>query len=157
MDMVEFCVRHGYREWANRYLRPEFDRRRAELEQQGKDREFLESIARHHFPTDTDLLEKLDWIEQQQYPEGHIRYIGQWCKEFDRRQDDPSRSRRLLEQWLAQSPSVARLKIVGNAILRSGSRQDLQLLTKYHIEGSQEQLERLRADVRFAVMRRSLT
>ena len=156
MQMAEFCVRHGYREWADRYLRPELDRRRAELEQQSKDRDFLESMARHHFPTDTDLLKELDWIEQQQHPEGHIRYIGQWCKEFERRQDDPSRSRRLLEQWLAQSPSVARLKIVGNAVLRNGSRQDLQLLTKYHIEGSQEQLERLRADVRFAVMRRSL-
>ena len=157
VDMVEFCVRHGYREWADRYLRPEFDRRRAELEQQSKDRDFLESMAHRHFPTDTDLLEKLDWIEQQQHPQGHIRYIGQWCKEFEQRQDDPSRWRCLLEQWLAQSPSIARLKIVGNAILRKGNRQDLQLLSKYHAEGLQEQVERLRADVRFAVMRRSLT
>jgi hypothetical protein len=52
---------------------------------------------------------------------------------------------------------MARLKIVGHAILRKGSRQDLQLLTKYYIEGPQEQLERLLANVRFAVMRRSLT
>jgi hypothetical protein len=113
-------------------------------------------MARYHFPTDTDLLEKLDWIEQQQHPEGHVRYIGQWCKEFETRQDDPSRWRSLLDQWLAQSPSMARLKIVENAVLRNGSRHDLQLLTKYHIEDSQEQLERLLADVRFAVMRRSL-
>jgi hypothetical protein len=157
MDMVEFCVRHGYREWADRYLRPELDRLRAELEPQSKDRDFIESRVRHHFPTDTDLLKELDWIEQQQHPEGHIRYIGQWCKEFEARQDDPSRWRRLLDRWLAQSPSVARLKIVGNAILRNGDRQDLQLLTKYHIEGPQERLQRLQADVRFAVMRRSLT
>ncbi len=156
MDMVEFCVRHGYREWANLYLCPECDRRRAEMEQQSKDRDFIESMARYHFPTDTDLLGKLDWIEQQQHPEGHLRHIGQWCKEFEQRQDDPSRWRSLLEQWLAQFPSIARLKIVGNAILRKGNRQDLQLLTKYHIEGPQEQLERFRADARFAVMRRSL-
>jgi hypothetical protein len=155
-DMVEFCVRHGYHEWANRYLHPEFDRRRAELEQQSKDRDFLESMARYHFPTDTDLLDKLDWIEQQQHPQGHIGHIGQWCKEFEQRQDDPSRWRCLLEQWLAQSPSMARLRIVGNAILQKGNRQDLQLLRKYHTEGPQEQVERLRANVRFAVMRRSL-
>jgi hypothetical protein len=157
MHMVEFCGGHGYREWANRYLRPEFDRRRAELVGQSNDRDFLESMASHHFRTDTDLLEKLDWIEQQQHPEGHIGHIGQWCKEFEQRQDDPSRWRCLLEQWLAQSPSMARLKIVGHAILQKGNRQDLRLLSKYPIEGPQEQVQRLRANVRFAVMRRSLT
>ena len=153
VDMVEFCVRHGYHEWANHYLGPEFDRRRAELVQQGKDRDFIESMVRYHFPTDTDLLEKLDWIEQQQHPEGHIGY---WCKKFERRQDDSSRWRCLLDQWLAKSPSMARLKIVGHAILQKGNRQDLQLLRKYHIEGSQEQLWKLLANVRFAAMRRSL-
>jgi hypothetical protein len=76
MDMAEFCVSYEYREWAHRYLHPEFNRRRAELEPQSKDRDFIESMARHHFPTDTDLLKELDWIEQQQHPEGHIRYIG---------------------------------------------------------------------------------
>ncbi len=154
-SMAEFCDRHGYRDWGKLHLQPEFERRRANLPKSTRDKqEYVERLGRCHFPSDIDLLEDLDWIEQQgrHYP-GHLWH---WCEEFERRQDDRIRWRRLLEQWLNQSPTTERFRLFSEAILEHGTREDLLLLIKYTITGDQNEIARIIANTRFGIMCRSL-
>ncbi len=66
-DMARFCERRGFIEWSKAHLKSEFDLRRAQLSKVAKEnREYIERLSRHHFPSDADLLEELDWIEQQE-------------------------------------------------------------------------------------------
>lgn len=153
--MAEFCERRGYREWSKVHLKPEFDRRSAQLPKVAKEKhEYVERLGRHHFPSDADLLEDLDWIEQQgkHYP-GRLYH---WSEEFARRQDEHERWRRLLEEWLVRSPTVERFRLVADAILEHGTRKDFDLLSKHVVSGDLNEVERLRANAKFGVMRRSL-
>ena len=154
-SMAEFCQRNGYRDWAELHLRPGFERRRARLPKSTRDKqEYVEHLGRYHFPSDTDLLEDLDRVEQQgQHFSGHLWH---WCEEFEHRQDDRARWRRLLDQWLKKSPTTERFRLFAEAILNHGSRKDLPLLTQNTIAGDQEEVARIVANARFAVMLRSL-
>ncbi|MGB6064419.1 MAG: hypothetical protein WBG50_06400 [Desulfomonilaceae bacterium] len=153
LDMAQFCESHGYRSWAQQHLRPEIDGRRAKLPQNhGEEREFIERVGRRHFPTNADLLEELDLIEQQRFPDP----TWHWREGFEQRQDNPSRWRCLVDEWLASSPSVARLRIVADVVRNLGRRKDLDLLIKYEIDGSPDELERIRKDTQFTIMRKSI-
>jgi hypothetical protein len=153
-DMAEFCARHDNREWSERHLRPEFERRRAlAVPTAGKDRPYIERVARRCFPSDADLIEDLDGIEKDAKAHG---FLWHWCEESDRRHEDPARWSRVLDQWLAAKPSIARLRIVADAILQRGTRRDLKILYKYPIEENQEAIAPIIADARSGVMRRSL-
>ncbi len=151
-SIAEFCDRHDYRDWAKIHLQPEFEHRRAMLPKTTKDKQ--ERVGSHLFPSDTDLLDDLNWIEQQgQNYSGHLWH---WCEGFERRHDDRSRWRRLLEEWLILSPNIERFRLFTEAILEHGSREDLQLLAKHTITGDGEEIIRIVANAKFAVMRRSL-
>jgi hypothetical protein len=154
-DMAEFCMRHGHRDWAYLHLRPEFDNRRRKLPKKRKeDQEFIERVGRDLFPSDADLLEDLDWMEKQVNPEGHA-WI--WYERFERRKDDPSRWRNILERWLEQSPTISRFKIAAQGISLYGSRSDLQILKKFAFISPPDQVNAVIADTEFGVKRRSLT
>lgn len=153
--MVDFCEQRGYLEWSVIHLKPEFDRRRAQLPKVMKEKqELIERLGRRHFPSDTDLLEELDWIEERgEHFQGHLYY---WCEEFRRRQDDHTRWRGMLDEWLSRQPTVARFRVLTNAILEHGTREDTDLLSKHAISGDSDEVDRLRASARFGVMQRSL-
>jgi hypothetical protein len=154
-NMAEFCMRHGHRDWAYFHLCSEFDNRRCKLPRKRKeDREFIERVGRDLFPSDADLLEDLDWIEKQVKPEVHA-WI--WYEGFERRKDDPSRWRNILEQWLEQSPTISCFKIAAQGISLYGNRSDLQMLKKFEFISPADQVNAVIADTEFAVKRRSLT
>jgi len=154
--MAEFCERRGNRDWGRAHLKPEFDRRRAQLPQVTRENQtHIERIARRHFPSDADLLQELDWIEQQKdHYYGHLYY---WSEEFERRQDDHSRWQYILDEWLARNPTAERFRLFADAILEQGTRSDIDLLYKHVISGDTNEIERLQANARFGIMRRSLT
>lgn len=153
--MAEFCERRGHREWGRAYLKPEFDRRRAQLPKVAKEnQEYIERLGSRHFPSDNDLLEGLDWIEQQ----GNSYYglLYHWSEEFERRQDDHVRWRRILDQWLSRNLTAERFRLFAEAILQRGTRSDIDLLYKHVIPGDPNEIEQLRANAKFGIMRRSL-
>ncbi len=150
-SMTEFCARHGYRDWGEWHLLAEIERRlKTANGQEKRDRSFLNTVRRRLFPSDMELLQDLDDIQQR----GHPEWI--WCEEFQRRHDNPNRWRDILDQWLAQSPVVDRHKIAGRIINQIGGRQDIQLLTKYSVGSEQKERDRLVANVEFSVKRKSL-
>lgn len=153
--MVDSCEQRGYHDWSVVHLKPEFDRRRAQLPKVMKEKqELIERVGRRHFPSDTDLLEELDWIEDRgEYFHGHIYH---WCEEFQRRHDDHARWRSLLGEWMSRKPTAARFGVLATAVLEHGTRDDLDLLSEHSISGDADEVEQLRASARFGVMQRSL-
>jgi hypothetical protein len=154
-DMAELCQRRGYREWGRKHLQPEFDRRRTLLPKAEKEKqEYVERLGRIHFPTDEDLFEELDWIEQQgRHSDWHLDH---WAEEFERRQDNHARYLRILKEWLAQKPSIERFRLFAEAIHRRGTREDAVLLYKYDIAGDSDEILKLQTNAKFGVMRRTL-
>lgn len=155
IDMAELCQRRGYREWGKKHLQPEFDRRRTLLPKVEKEKqEYVERLGRIHFPSDKDLFEELDWIEQQEkHSYGHLHH---WIEVFERRQDNHARYLRILKEWLAQKPSIERFRLFAEAIHRQGTRDDTRLLYKYDIAGDSDEILKLQTNAKFGVMRRTL-
>jgi hypothetical protein len=154
-DMAGFCDQRSYRDWGKVHLKSEFDRRRAQLPKVTRDQQdYIERLGRHHFPSDADLLEELDWMEKQekQYY-GHLYF---WSEGFARRQDEHARWRCLLEDWLRQSPTIKRFRFFADAVLEYGTREDLDMLSKHVLSGDSIEVDRLKANAKFGVMRRSL-
>jgi hypothetical protein len=155
IDMAKLCQRRGYREWGRKYLKPEFDRRRSLLPKVAKEKEeYVERLGRIHFPSDKDLLEKLDWIEQQgKHSDLHLQH---WAEEFERRQDDHARYLRILNEWLTQNPIMERFSVFAEAVHRQGTREDIALLYKFDIAGDTDEIMKMRANAKFEIMRRTL-
>jgi hypothetical protein len=155
IDMAELCQRRSYREWGRKHLQPEFDRRRTLLPKAEKEKqEYVERLGRIHFPTDEDLFEELDWIEQQgRHSDWHLDH---WAEEFERRQDNHARYLRILKEWLTQKPSIERFRLFAEAIHRRGTREDAVLLYKYDIAGDSDEILKLQTNAKFGVMRRTL-
>jgi hypothetical protein len=152
-DLAEFCERHGKREWGFMHLKPEFDQRRAQLSKVAVDkRKVIDRQGRYYFPSDADLLQELDGIEQRNQSHGLIYH---WCERFDQRQDPHAHWRQILDQWLSQKPNLGRFHVVADAILDHGTRSDLELLDK-EIEGDATEIGRLRLNGIFGVKRRTL-
>lgn len=154
-SMAEYCRRHGRNEWARRYLMPEFEKRKHEepsSEDPGKN--YIERMTRQHFPSDDDLLEELDKMIE------HSRHLTweahRWSEEFEKRGDDHSRWRRLLETWLCIDVSVSRLQVVSAAILSHGTREDLGIIEDISIDGCASTVSDILQNVSFGVKRRSI-
>lgn len=114
----------------------------------------IERIGRHHLPSDNDLLEELDRIEQQKNSYSVLLY--HWSEEFERRQDNHKRWRYILDQWLSRDPTAERFRLFAEAILQRGTRSDIDLLYKHVIPGDPNEIEQLRANAKFGIMRRTL-
>ena len=153
-DMAAYSERGGRREWALVYLKPEFDRRRALLPKSSRQQqEYIERLGRHYFPSDADLLEELDWIEHQGGPS---LGIYQWGEEYGRRRDTHARWKHVLNEWLSARPTLERFRLFAQAILEHGSRSDIDLLYRRAISGDEIEIDRIRDNARFGLMRRSL-
>ncbi len=154
--IVNFCCRYGHWEWAVRHLKPECRRRvEAARPDQGGEPSAMVRITRHWFPTDEELMGELNQFEREnpRYLEGRIRF---WWERSIERSDPPGRLGALLGQWLRQSPSLTRFKVVAIALRGRGTRQDLVILREQQVDADADQVNAVMADVEFAVMRRSL-
>jgi hypothetical protein len=152
-SMIDFCHRHGYRTWAHSCLLPEVNRRSLEIEQdENQEGAYLKNVKRFYFPSDDELMDDLNAMER---PQGWM-LVASWCEKFELRQDDANRWRKILERWLAQSPSIVQLQIAGLIVCELGTRKDLELITRYDIEGPPGALEQIIAKVTYIVKRRSL-
>jgi hypothetical protein len=153
--MAEFCERRGQRDWALQHLKPECDRRRAQLLQIGdSSKAYVERLGQHHFPSDADLRQELDRIER--LGARHFANVYHWSEEFERRQDDHMRWQRILSEWFASNPTIERFRLFANAMSEHGTRKDIDLLYEHEISGDPDEIEQLRTSARIGIMRRSL-
>lgn len=155
-DMVEYCRSFGNWSWAEQHLQPEM-RRRVSLtkHESDKDPPYLVRMIRHWFPTDDEILEELDRIEQ-----GGRRYcaggLSLWWDTFLRRGDTQDRPVQLLLTWLGQDRSPSRFIAVAGLLAERGNRLDLQALLKLRPDEQGPEVEQAAANAEFAVKRRSL-
>jgi hypothetical protein len=152
-SMIDFCHRHGHRSWSQSYLLPEVNRRNLQIERDENEKStYLQNVKRFYFPSDDELIAGLNDLDQRQ---GWISVIP-WCEGFTLPQDDANRWRKILELWLGQSPSINQLQIAGLIVCELGRRKDLELITRYDIEGPPGALEQIISNVTYIVKRRSL-
>lgn len=68
----------------------------------------------------------------------------------------PERQLRLVDQWLSAHSTVRGLQVAAECLRYIGTRQDLDILQRYDIEGDTAAVERIKADAKFSVCKRSL-
>lgn len=108
-----------------------------------------------YYPSDDDLLEELNEIALHQNSEWRVI---SWLKQFDDIRYTPDQHHLLsvVDCWLAFNSTVKGLKIAAAYIQAIGTRKDLSILDQYTIEGSPDEIAKIKESARFAVYRRSL-
>ena len=153
--LAEFCERRSFFDWGRSHLKPVIDWRRANSPKATKESaEHIERIGRSHFPSDIDLQEQLDSIEHLKG--NHSGQIHIWLEGFELRHEEDERWRQILDRWLSRKPTIERFRVFADAFLERGRRSDIELLHKHSISGDPDEIELLRANAQFGIMRRVL-
>jgi hypothetical protein len=155
--MLEFCRRHGYWGWANEVLQPECLRRAKAAEtRQNEKTDWDLRMGKLFFPTDTDLLARLDHAETID-PRQRFGELWRWSHEFLERGDSLTRLFHIANAWLTACPSMGRYKIVASLIEEYGTRSHLEILQACGPICETSEGRSTLGDVSYAVRRRSLT
>jgi hypothetical protein len=135
--LAEVCQRMGIPEWSQQHLYIWLS----------------EEHRKHYHPFDDDLLQDLDKLAAEEDGVARIRY---WLEEFDKRHDSKSRALSIVDCWLAFNPTIKGLQMAAACVQAVGTRKDLSILDQYTIEGSPDEIAKIKESTRFAVYRRSL-
>jgi hypothetical protein len=156
-DMLEFCRRHGYWDWALEVLQPECSRRAKAAETREHNKfDWDPNLSKWYFPTDADLLEALGRAEKAD-PRQRFADLWRWSHEFLERGDSLTRLFRIAKEWLGVSPSLERYKMVASLIEEHGTRSHLKILQACQPICKSTDGRSTLADVSHAVRRRSLS
>jgi hypothetical protein len=136
-QLAEACKEFKIVQWSQQHLLPRL----------------TDEFRRRCHPSDDDLLQALDKFAADKDGEWRVTH---WLEEFDKRYDLQSRILSLVDCWLAFNPTVKGLQIAAACIQAVGTRQDLSILEQCTIEGSPDEIARIKESTRFAVYRRSL-
>lgn len=68
----------------------------------------------------------------------------------------PERQLRLLEDWLSRHRTPRGLKVAVECLKHIGTRREMELLDRYAIEVDAAEVERIKADARFSIRKRTL-
>jgi hypothetical protein len=108
---------------------------------------------KHYYPSEDELLQELDELTADKYAE---QRVIRWLENFGKRYSSKSRALKVVDCWLAFNPTIKGLQIAAVCIEAVGTRKDLSILDQYPIEGSPDEIARIKESTRFAVYRRSL-
>jgi hypothetical protein len=133
-QLNDVCCLLDIPEWSQRHLLPRLS----------------EEHRKCGYPLDDDLLEELNKFAVEENGEWRVRH---W---FDGRWISNSRALSIVNCWLAFNPTVKGLQIAAACIKAVGTRKDLSILEQYQIEGSPDEIARIKESTQFAVYRRSL-
>jgi hypothetical protein len=155
-QMVDFCHRFDHWAWAKHHLEPEMRLRvpLAKPDSSGGP-PYIVRMARRWFPTDEELLEELDRLEQTAPPH-RPAHLSLWWDRFVERRDLEERARRLLFAWLARSLSPSRFVVAADLVRDRGKRSDLEALLRLKPVEEDSGTAQAVADAEFGVKRRSL-
>jgi hypothetical protein len=136
-QLAEVCRRIGIPQWSQKNLYSRLS----------------EEHRKRYHPSDDDLLQDLNEFAAQEHG---MRRVDYWLEEFDKRHDPKSRALSIVDCWLAFNPTIKGLRIAAACVQAVGTRKDLSILEQYLIEGSPDEIARIKESTRFAVYRRSL-
>lgn len=155
-EMLEFCRRFDHWAWATRHLEPELRRRvvSTKLDVAGGP-PLIVRVTAHWFPTDGELLSRLDHVEQvDRRDRGGL--LARWWDDFVERGDPDERPGQLLSAWVARDPSPSRFVAAADLVGDRGRRRDLEVLLRLKPAAEDPETTRAASDAEFAVKRRSL-
>lgn len=138
--IAEFCQRIGIPEWNKEYI----------------SKNITEKWRMLFYPADEDLLQELDKFsaDSRLDLEDLMWHFTHWVEKFDKRHDP--RAQAIIERWLGLNGNSRGLLVVAAFLKIKGTRQDLSLLDRYQIEGPEEEILKIKADVKFSICRHSL-
>jgi hypothetical protein len=142
-NLALVCQNIGIPEWSKQYLYPRLS----------------ENSRKRYHPSEDDLLQNLNEFAATPYINGihyGVQLVPHWLEEFDKRHDLKSRALSIVDCWLAFNPTIKGLQIASACVQAVGTRRDLSILEQYTIEGSPDEIARIKESTRFAVYRRSL-
>jgi hypothetical protein len=137
VQIAEKANEIGLKEWAVKHVQPHLSEEKRQV----------------NYPTDEDLLKRLDEIEDGDDPR-RISDIRLWMEEFDRRAESTGRAFRLLDEWLSEETSAAGYQLVAHAVKIRGTRDDLAILQGVSLD---EERRRYYDDAEFGVKMRTLS
>jgi len=135
--LEQTCQQLGVPEWGQKYLATKLN----------------ESHRKEYYPSNDDLLQELDELAAK---ENGVWRVTNWLDKFEKRHVSKSRALEVVDCWLAFHPTVRGLQIAAGCIQSVGTRRDLSILEQYIIEGSPDEIAKIKESTRFAVYRRSL-
>jgi hypothetical protein len=138
VDIAEKAKELGLTEWGETYVRPQLS----------------EEERPRSYPTDEELLERLNALEDRDEPHRALSGIRSWLKGFDKRAESTSRAFRLLDEWLTEETSAAGYRLVAHAVKIRGTRDDLSILQGVSLD---EERRYHYDDAAFGVRVRTLT
>ncbi len=138
-----------------------------EMERAGESDEDIADWIRRHLVPRLSLEERVrvrvadeffvDTLDQQCHETRSEPYLGFL---FEARNEQryvfPERQLRLLDDWLSKHCTARGLKVAAECMKYIGTRRDMEALDRYVIEGDTAEVERIKADARFSIRKRSL-
>ena len=106
------------------------------------------------YPSDDDIIEFFKEVAKQKDGLSQIQWI--WLEKFEKDMVSKERLFKILEKMLANDPSFESFQIASVCVKMKGNRKDLELLNKYDIQGSKDEIFDIKKDVQFQVFRRTL-
>ena len=122
VEIAEKAKALGLTEWGKTHVRPQLS----------------EEERPRSYPTDEELLERLDDLEGRDDPHRGFTDIRQWLDGFDKRAESTSRAFRLLYEWLTEETSTAGYRLVAHAAKTRGTRDDLTILQGVPLDEERE-------------------
>jgi len=132
----------------------------------GSDEAIAEWIRRHLVPrllpeerarvrvADEFFVETLDRQFQETRFEPYLGFLFE--ERGGRRVVFTERQLRLLDEWLSKYRTAQGLKVAAECLKHIGMRRDMELLDRYAIEGDGPEVDRIKADARFSIRKRTL-
>ncbi len=151
MEIAEWLVDRRREDDFRVLVLPEINRRIEEQRSEGEN-SYIIRLSRVNFPTDTDLLNALSEIEDDERTA-----VWRWCHHATERGDSPERTRSVLRAWFSEQPSPTRLRIVAKIVLELGYREDVEDLQKCQAEYGDESTKMIVDGATFWVRYRTLS
>jgi hypothetical protein len=153
-EMLDFCGKHGYFEFARTHLLQECRARLAESESPDVEDGRLRRSMNDWFPTVEDLtneLSRLAAVEEHQ----RAFQVEMWIERFLKTDQPQELIFKTLQEWLTESPTEARYVLSAIVVRYWGKRLHLGILENRSFAQSEKGLVLLE-DCRYDVYRRSL-
>ena len=153
-EMLDFCGKRGYFEFARISLLPEGRRRSAQYQSPDQEDGWLYRSLRDWFPTQQELIEELTrFAGTDQFQRGF--QVERMVERFLKTDQPLEGLFETLENWLAGSPTETHFGVSATVVRYWGKRRHLSILENCPYAESERGRELL-ADSRYDVYRRSL-
>jgi hypothetical protein len=157
-DLINFCGKHGYLQWAQTYLLPECERRRNEQSavDSGREIAIIEHSVVRWMPSKSQLFARLDDFQTKELATA-IFLLQHLSEDFSARGATLESLCAVALAWFSTNPSGRRLNLYASVIQYWGTRPNLVPLRAAYQSMGDTLISPTYRDVQFTVERRSLS